>query len=123
MANISQKNFWFNPLPHDPPEPTPVLFYSLMCIKNTQFVLKTALSSKYKADMRGLRAYFVVKDPAMQARTFVLSFDDQTTLIVPLRQDSKELDTNAPMYDLLGQQVSSSYRGIVIQNGKKFVVK
>ena len=48
---------------------------------------------------------------------------DQTTAIVPLRQDSKELDTNAPMYDLLGQQVSSSYRGIVIQNGKKFVVK
>lgn len=81
-------------------------------------------SRKYKADMRGLRAYFVVKDPAAQeARTFVLSFDDQTTAIVSLRQDSKELDTNAPMYDLLGQQVSSSYRGIVIQNGKKFVVK
>lgn len=99
MANISQKNFWYNPLPHDPPEPTPVLFYSVMCIKNTQFVLKTALSSKYSADMRGLRAYFVVKGDAKQARTFVLPFDDQTTAIVSLRQDSKELDTNAPMYD------------------------
>ena len=86
-------------------------------------MLKTALSSKYTADMRGLRAYFVVKDAAKQARTFVLPFDDQTTAIVSLRQDSKELDTNAPMYDLLGQQVSSSYRGIVIQNGKKYIVK
>lgn len=94
----------------------------LFLIGNNQ--LRWPDGNKYTAPMRGLRAYFVVKDPAAQeARTFVLSFDDQTTAIVSLRQDSKELDTNAPMYDLLGQQVSSSYRGIVIQNGKKFVVK
>lgn len=94
----------------------------LFLVGNNQ--LRWPDSSKYTAPMRGLRAYFVVKGDAMQkARTFVLSFDDQTTAIVSLRQDSKELDTNAPMYDLLGQQVSSSYRGIVIQNGKKFVVK
>ena len=93
----------------------------LFLIGNNQ--LRYPDSSKYTADMRGLRAYFVVKGAAMQARTFVLPFDDQTTAIVSLRQDSKELDTNAPMYDLLGQQVSSSYRGIVIQNGRKFVVK
>lgn len=93
----------------------------LFLVGNNQ--LRWPDKSKYTADMRGLRAYFVVKDAAKQARTFVLPFDDQTTAIVSLRQDSKELDTNAPMYDLLGQQVSSSYRGIVIQNGKKFVVK
>ena len=93
----------------------------LFLVGNNQ--LRWPDTSKYTADMRGLRAYFVVKGAAKQARTFVLPFDDQTTEIVSLRQDSKELDTNAPMYDLLGQQVSSSYRGIVIQNGKKFVVK
>jgi hypothetical protein len=93
----------------------------LFLVGNNQ--LRWPDSSKYTAPMRGLRAYFVVKGDAMKARTFVLPFDDQTTAIVSLRQDSKELDTNAPMYDLLGQQVSSSYRGIVIQNGKKFVVK
>ena len=94
----------------------------LFLVGNNQ--LRWPDKNKYSADMRGLRAYFVVKGAAMrEARTFVLSFDDQTTAIVSLRQDSKELDTNAPMYDLLGQQVSSSYRGIVIQNGKKFVVK
>ena len=80
-------------------------------------------STQYTGDMRGLRAYFVVKGAAMKARTFVLPLDDKTTAIVSLRQDSKELDTNAPMYDLLGQQVSSNYRGIVIQNGKKYIVK
>ena len=33
------------------------------------------------------------------------------------------LDVNAPMYDVLGRQVDKSYRGIVIQNGKKFVLR
>ena len=33
------------------------------------------------------------------------------------------LDTNAPMYDVMGRQVDNTYRGIVIQNGKKFILK
>ena len=30
---------------------------------------------------------------------------------------------NAPMYNLAGQRVSKSYKGIVIQNGKKMIKK
>ena len=33
------------------------------------------------------------------------------------------LDKNAPMYDVLGRQVDDSYRGIVIQNGTKFMLQ
>ncbi len=33
-----------------------------------------------------------------------------------------ELDLNAPMYNVLGQQVGENYRGIVIQNGHKFLL-
>ena len=33
------------------------------------------------------------------------------------------LDVNAPVYNLSGQKVSHSYKGVVIQNGKKFIVK
>ncbi|MCR5050781.1 MAG: DUF4832 domain-containing protein [Paludibacteraceae bacterium] len=33
------------------------------------------------------------------------------------------LDMNAPMYDILGRQVGASYKGIVIQNGKKYLLK
>ena len=33
------------------------------------------------------------------------------------------LDVNAPMYDILGRRVDASYRGIVIQNGNKFMLK
>lgn len=33
------------------------------------------------------------------------------------------LDINAPMYDILGRQVDKTYRGIVIQNGKAFLLR
>ena len=36
---------------------------------------------------------------------------------------AKALNVNAPMYNLAGQQVNSGFKGLVIQNGKKFVVK
>ena len=34
-----------------------------------------------------------------------------------------QLDTNAPMYNLLGVQVDEQYKGVVIQNKKKFLLK
>ena len=33
------------------------------------------------------------------------------------------LDLNAPMYDVLGRQVDAAYRGIIIQNGNKYLLK
>ncbi|MBO4689755.1 MAG: DUF4832 domain-containing protein [Paludibacteraceae bacterium] len=35
----------------------------------------------------------------------------------------QQLDMNAPMYDILGRQVGASYKGIVIQNGQKYLLK
>ena len=37
--------------------------------------------------------------------------------------DIQVLNPDAPMYDVLGRQVDKSYRGIVIQNGKTFMLK
>ena len=34
-----------------------------------------------------------------------------------------QLDPSAPMYDILGRQVGASYKGIVIQNGQKYLLK
>jgi hypothetical protein len=34
-----------------------------------------------------------------------------------------EQNANAPIYNLAGQQVDKSYKGVVIQNGKKMVQK
>ena len=33
------------------------------------------------------------------------------------------LDINAPMYDVLGRQVDKDYRGVIIQNGNKYLLK
>ena len=33
------------------------------------------------------------------------------------------LDVNAPMYDIMGRQVDATYRGIVIQNGNKYLLR
>ena len=34
-----------------------------------------------------------------------------------------QLDTNAPMYDIMGRQVDKTYRGIIIQNGNKYLLR
>lgn len=38
-----------------------------------------------------------------------------------IKADAKALDENAPMYNLAGQQVTKAYKGVVIQNGRKFL--
>lgn len=38
-----------------------------------------------------------------------------------VKADAKALDENAPMYNLAGQQVTKAYKGVVIQNGRKFL--
>ena len=34
-----------------------------------------------------------------------------------------QLDVNAPMYDIMGRQVDETYRGIIIQNGNKYLLR
>ena len=46
---------------------------------------------------------------------------DESTAVKNITVD--ELDTNAPIYNLQGQRVGEGYKGICIQNGKKFIVK
>ena len=56
-------------------------------------------------------------------------FQDMLTVIVgegTSVEDIKEatgLDLNAPMYDVQGRQVDKNYRGIIIQNGNKYLLK
>lgn len=46
---------------------------------------------------------------------------DTTTGIDNLNAESKALNDNAPIYNLAGQRVDKTYKGVVIQNGKKFI--
>ena len=43
-----------------------------------------------------------------------------TTHVENIRQP---LNVNAPMYDILGRQVDATYRGIIIQNGNKYLLR
>ena len=59
------------------------------------------------------------------SRELTISFDNGgTTGINGLDNlTNSQLDNNAPMYNLAGQKVTKSYKGVVIQNGKKILNK
>lgn len=50
------------------------------------------------------------------------SIKSATTGITAITPD-KAADENAPMYNLAGQRVGKGYKGVVIKNGKKYIVK
>ena len=56
------------------------------------------------------------------ARDF-LGFEETTTGINAMDNSQFTIDNNAPMYNLAGQRVTKSYKGVVIVNGKKIVRK
>lgn len=56
------------------------------------------------------------------AKEFISIGEGQATGINGITAET-ELDGNAPMYNISGQKVSKAYRGIVIQNGKKYISK
>lgn len=63
------------------------------------------------------KAYLSVPKTAA-AKSFYL-FNEATS--IQQVQTATEADANAPVYNLAGQRVSKRYRGLVVQNGKKFV--
>lgn len=40
-----------------------------------------------------------------------------------IKDVTNEIDENAPRYNILGQRVTKAFKGVVIQNGKKFIQK
>ena len=55
---------------------------------------------------------------------FLLSIEENMgTGIDGVTVDNSEFDENAPVYNLAGQRVSKNAKGILIQNGKKFIRK
>lgn len=59
--------------------------------------------------------------PASGAKLTII-FDDGETTSIDLNAIDN-LNTNGQMYNLAGQKVSKSYKGIVIMNGRKFINK
>lgn len=67
-------------------------------------------------------AYLEVAKSANPAKCFSLGdHSGSTTGITSVKNEAA--GNNAPMYNLAGQLVDKGYKGIVIKNGKKMVIK
>ncbi|WP_028898133.1 hypothetical protein [Prevotella sp. HUN102] len=55
-----------------------------------------------------------------QLRSITVTYIDATGIETV---ETINLNENAPMYNLAGQRVAKNYKGVVIQNGKKFINK
>ena len=59
-----------------------------------------------------------VTTPEVQSNNQLVSVNGQTAGVNVIKTNNA--DKNAPLYNLAGQRVSKDYKGVVIQNGKKF---
>ena len=79
--------------------------------------------SQVPSDMKGFRAYFLLKGLPAGARTFALNFGDEETGIT-FMEITDGTDAAAARYDLQGRRIEkAAQKGVYIQNGKKSVVK
>ena len=62
-----------------------------------------------------------VTTPEVQTSSELISVNGQTAGVNVIKNNTT--DKNAPLYNLAGQRVSNDYKGVVIQNGKKFFNK
>ena len=72
--------------------------------------------------IKGFRAYFRLKGDAVNAASFNLDMGNGETDGIKSVQGSG-FTVNGEAYNLAGQRVGKDYKGIVIVNGKKIVVK
>ena len=72
--------------------------------------------------MKPLRAVFrPVSAAAAKGLSFSIDGGEATGISAITADGSIVVNDNAPMYNLAGQRVSKSYKGVVIQNGKKYI--
>lgn len=93
----------------------------------TKTTAEGTLNNEVKWDLSGvsanvykLRVRNITEWGQPKLRSLTLSYDG--TLPTPTSvEQTALLDRSQPMYDMLGRQVSPAYRGLVIQNGKKYI--
>lgn len=61
--------------------------------------------------------------PEVTSNSKLIELNGKTTGITEIKADKVVLDANAPMYNLAGQRVDKSFKGVVLQKGKKFLNK
>lgn len=76
-----------------------------------------------KSTIAAGKAYLVITaTTTTQAKSFYAIGGNETTGINNIAVEKAALSEDAPMYNLAGQKVTKAYKGVVIQNGKKFLL-
>ena len=63
----------------------------------------------------------VAEDGTVTPAPTPVTFGGNGAGVGAIAADQKVLDENAPVYNVLGQKVTKEYKGILIQNGKKYI--
>lgn len=74
-----------------------------------------------KNALKAFRAYFQALDGASEAKTMNISIDG--SVVTGIEAVAVDAAVDAPAYNLAGQRVGKSYKGVVIVNGKKVIRK
>lgn len=101
-------------------EKIPVAVYGLATVNGQDGFYKASDGKKIPVKC----AYLEVENPTPTSSAKFYSLGDQsgsTTGITSVKNEAA--GNNAPMYNLAGQLVDKGYKGIVIKNGKKIVLK
>ena len=137
IATLAEDNFHYTLF--DPTKVTVWGWYN-NTTNTTEFFENTPLQSDYKIvdtsklavasnnpfigyvtfDVEANKTYMMLT-PDNQLGLYGFAFYFDSAGIENVKSLSK--NTNAPIYNLAGQKVAKDFKGIVIQNGKKFVVK
>jgi hypothetical protein len=73
------------------------------------------------ASLKGLRAYFVTE--GLGAKELNSLFTDETVTGVSRINNYNQLQSSEQLYNLTGQRVGKGYKGVIINNGKKYIKK
>ncbi|MBR1785659.1 MAG: hypothetical protein IJ756_00635 [Paludibacteraceae bacterium] len=101
------------------------------------FSLTINYGEKYETEENGYKLYLQSATISMNAvdedgNVFVIKSVDVDILYdyeesgatgVENIENATGLDLNAPMFNVLGQKVDAQFRGVVIQNGKKYILR
>ena len=73
-------------------------------------------------DISAFKAYLNASSPA---KSLAFNFDGnkEEEEVTAINAIANTVDSNAAMFNLAGQRVNNDYKGVVVKNGKKFIVK
>lgn len=68
-------------------------------------------------------AAYLAADAFEYIGNILISADTSNGIVSVTSSDSKAFDENAPVYNMMGMKVAKGTKGLLIQNGKKFIVR